>query len=107
MVLNSSDWVILLKLLKYREFFLNFVQVILTLNKLNYTPCPTFCQALFQFASSVQVQLKTEISLIISVRPHPTYPGNYRVSCKKVYPFAANLANNKYKDLAHLSHTIG
>ena len=36
---------------------------------------PTFfaklhCQAQFQFASSVSVQLRTEISLIITVRPH-------------------------------------
>ena len=30
----------------------------------------------------------------------------YRVSRKKVYPFAANLENIRYKDLAHLSHTI-
>ena len=31
----------------------------------------------------------------------------YRVSRKKVYPLAANLVNIKYKDLAHLSYTIG
>ena len=31
----------------------------------------------------------------------------YRVSRKKVYPFAANLVNMKYKDLTYLSHTIG
>ena len=31
----------------------------------------------------------------------------YRVSRKKVFPFAANLVNIRYKDLAHLSHTIG
>ena len=33
--------------------------------------------------------------------------GIYRVSRKKVYPFAANLVNIKYKDLAYLSYTIG
>ena len=31
----------------------------------------------------------------------------YRVSRKKVYPFAANLVNIRYKDLAHLNHTNG
>ena len=31
----------------------------------------------------------------------------YRVSRKKVYPFAANLVNIKYKDFAHLNYTIG
>ena len=37
-----------------------------------------FNQAQFQFASSVQVQLRTEISLIITVRPtQPTRPGKY------------------------------
>ena len=35
---------------------------------------PHYCQAQFQLSNSVQVQLRTEISLIISVRPHPTYP---------------------------------
>ena len=35
------------------------------------------------------------------------WEGSYRVSRKKVYPFAANLVNVKYKDLAHLTHTIG
>ena len=37
----------------------------------------SYCQAQFQLAVSVQVQLITEISLIISVRPHPPYPGKY------------------------------
>ena len=32
------------------------------------------CKAQFQLASSVQVQLGTEISLIITVRPQPTTP---------------------------------
>ena len=36
-----------------------------------------FCQAQFQLASSVQVQLRTEISLIITVRP-----GKYILSLK-------------------------
>ena len=37
-----------------------------------------FYQAQFQLASSVQVQLRTEISLIITVRPtQPTRPGKY------------------------------
>ena len=36
-----------------------------------------FCQAQFQLASSVQVQLRTESSLIISVRPTPPHPGKY------------------------------
>ena len=31
----------------------------------------SFCQAQFQLASSVEVQLRTEISLIITVRPTP------------------------------------
>ena len=31
---------------------------------------------------------------------------SYRVSHKKVYPFAAKLGNIEYKDLARLSHTI-
>ena len=35
----------------------------------------SFFQAQLQFARSVQVQLRTEISLIISVRP--THPGKY------------------------------
>ena len=34
------------------------------------------------------------------------WEGSYRVSRKKVYPFAANLVNIRYKDLMHLSHTI-
>ena len=33
-----------------------------------------FCQAQFQLASSVPVQLGTEISLNISVTPHPPHP---------------------------------
>ena len=33
-----------------------------------------YCRAQFQLASSVQVQLRTKISLIISVRPHTTPP---------------------------------
>ena len=33
--------------------------------------------------------------------------GTYRVSRKKVYPFASYLVNIKYKDLAHISYTIG
>ena len=34
-----------------------------------------YCQVQFQLASSVQVQLRTEISLIIiSVRPYPIHP---------------------------------
>ena len=37
-------------------------------------PILKFCQAQFQFASSMQVQLRTEISLIISVRPTPPTP---------------------------------
>ena len=35
---------------------------------------PKFCQAQLQLDSSVNVQLRTEISIIISVRPHPTLP---------------------------------
>ena len=31
----------------------------------------------------------------------------YRVSRKKIYPFAANLVNIEYKDLAYLRHNIG
>ena len=38
---------------------------------------------------------------------HAQELNNYRVSRKKVYPFAANLVNIKYKYLTHLSHTIG
>ena len=36
----------------------------------------TYCQAQFQLASSVLVQVSTEISLIISVRPIPPKPTN-------------------------------
>ena len=37
-----------------------------------------YCQAQFQLASSVPVQLGNEISLNISVTPHPpTHPGKY------------------------------
>ena len=32
------------------------------------------------------------------------FPYDYRVSRKKVYPFAANLVNIKYKDIAHLNY---
>ena len=37
-----------------------------------------YCQAQFQLASSVLAQLRTEISLIIPVRPHPTRESTFR-----------------------------
>ena len=48
----------------------------------------------------------------LRVRTQPASPLNgkkYKIKhgIKKVYPFAANLVNMKYKNLAHLNHTNG
>ena len=55
------------------------------------------CQAQFQLASSVQVQLRTEISLIITVRPPhpPTPPGQVSSSSPRKLKFGmqANFTN--------------
>ena len=55
--------------------------------------CSIFCQAQFQLASSVPVQLGTEISLIISVTPpHPTHPLFVLI----LYVFQANRLGGHY-----------
>ena len=60
------------------NFFLFFLPLLCILVFYSYT---YFYQAQFQLASSVQVQLGTEMSLNISVTPthptHPTHPGKY------------------------------
>ena len=43
------------------------------------------CQAQFQLASSVEVQLRSESSLIISVRPHPTQASIFKALISHIW----------------------